>query len=151
MSENVKRQLFELTPMAEKPEVFGSYFVLENDRQTVYQYFFDMDGWSIDAFRDKPDQWFKPVPNIYSGSYSFVQYHPDIMLPDGIYNGKYNNEPALIKIFGGRPVYVSFIGFLNADGESQSSAIFNEKGIMASNVELLLKSQTLSEGCFINL
>lgn len=145
------RELFELTPISEKPEVFGSYYVIEKDGENVYQYWFDIDGWSIDKSKDQPDKWFKPVPNIYAGSHSFVQYHPDILLPDGIYNGKYNKEPAVIKIRGGRPVYVSFIGFLNAEGESRSSAIFDEKGIMASNVELLLKSQTLSEGCFINL
>lgn len=147
----MKGKLFELTPISEKPEVFGSYFVLEKNGQHVYQYWFDMDGWSIDKTRDQPEYWFKPVPNIYSGSYSFIQYHPDIILPDGIYNGRYNKEPVVIKILGGRPVYVSFIGFLNADGESRSSAIFDEKGIMASNVELLLKSQTITDGCFIDI
>lgn len=144
----MEKQLFELTPISEKPEIFGSYFVLEKSGQNVFPYFFDMDGWSISDPRDEPDQWFKPVPNIYSGSYSFVQYHPDIMLPDGIYNGKYNKEPAIIRIFGGEPTYVSFIGFLNAEGESKSSAIYDKKGIMASNVELLLRSQVLPEGCF---
>lgn len=30
--------------------------------------------------------------------YSFVQYHPNIKLPDGIYNGKYNKEPVVIRV-----------------------------------------------------
>lgn len=144
------RKLFELTPISEKPEVFGSYFVIEKGGEDIYQYWFDMDGWSIKG-EDDPDQWFKPVDNIYSGGHSFVQYHPDIILPDGVYNGRYNKEPSIIRILGGRPVYVSFIGFLDAEGESRSSCIFDERGIMASSVEILLKSQTISEGCFINL
>lgn len=146
----MQKELFELTPISEKPEVFGAYYCIdENDE--MYQWFFDMEGWSIKDDEPKPKSWFKPVPNIISGGHSFVQYHPDIMLPDGIYNGKYNKEPAIIRIYGGVPVYVSFIGFLSAEGESRSSAIYDKKGILASNVEILLKSQVLSEGCFLDI
>ena len=83
------------------------------------------------------------VNELKSHGHSFVQYHPDIVLPDGIYNGMYNKEPAIIRIYGGEPTYVSFIGFLNTDGESQSSAIFDKRGIIASNVEILLKSHQI--------
>lgn len=79
-------------------------------------------------------------------NFSFVQYSPNIFYPDGVYNGLYNREPALIRIEGGIPVYVTFMGFLDADGESQSSSIYDIEGIMASNVELLLKAQVLPEG-----
>lgn len=145
----MKKQLFELTPINEKPEVFGSYMCMMNNRTEIYIYFFDMDGWHFDNGEAEPEQWLKPVSNIQSGGNSFVQYHPDIILPDGIYNGRYNKEPAIIRIHGGVPTYVSFIGFLNAEGESRSSAIYDKRGILANNVEVLLKSQILYEGCFI--
>lgn len=109
------------------------------------------DGWSIKDPEDNPDKWFKPVSNIQSGGHHFVQYHPDILFPDGIYNGRYNKEAAIIRIRGGRPVYVSFIGSLNSDGESVGHCIYNEKGILASSVEILLKSQVISESNFITL
>ena len=143
-------KLFELVSIEEKPEVFGSYYCIDENNE-MYQWFFDMDGWSITDGEPKPKKWFKPVSNIKSGGYSFVQYHPDIILPDGVYNGRYNKEPAIIRIHGGEPTYVSFIGFLNAEGESRSSSIFDKRGIMASNVEILLKSQILDEGCFMGI
>lgn len=145
------KQVFELTPINENPEVFGAYMCMLNDQAEMYVYFFDMEGWHFDKGEREPEQWLKPISNIPYGGHSFIQYHPDIVLPDGVYNGKYNKEPAIIKIYGGRPTYVSFIGFLDADGESRSSAIFDERGILASNVEILLKSQILSDGCFMGL
>jgi len=144
----MENKLFELTPINENPKVFGEYICMTKDRREIYYYFYDMDGWHFDLWHDEPEVWFKPVPNIQSEGHAFIQYHPDIMLPDGIYNGRYNKEPAIIRIHGGEPTYVSFIGFLNAEGESRSSAIYDKRGIMASNVEILLKSQVLYEGCF---
>ncbi len=141
--------LFQLTPIEEKPEVFGAYICMMKNRNEIYFYFFDMDGWHFDEGHSAPELWFKPVPNIQSGGHSFIQYHPDIVLPDGIYNGKYNKEPAIIRIHGGEPTYVSFMGFINADGEDRPSSIFDKKGILASSVEILLRSQVLSEGCFM--
>ena len=64
-----------------------------------------------------------------------------MVLPDGIYNGRYNKEPAIIRIKGHIPVYVSFIGFINAEGENRPSSIFDPKGIMLSNVEVLIPAQ----------
>lgn len=145
----MKAKLFELTPIAEKPEVYGAYICMLKNGSEIYKYFYDPDGWHFDDGEPQPEVWFKPVPNIQSGGHSFIQYHPNIMLPDGIYNGKYNKQPAIIRIQGGEPAYVSFIGFLDADGESRSSAIFDKRGITASNVEILLKSQVLTEDCFI--
>jgi hypothetical protein len=138
-----KHQLFELTEMSEKPEVFGAYMVIDEDGE-VYKYFYDMEGWSTQC-GDAPMFWFKPVSNIKSGSNSFIQYHPDMILPDGIYNGKYNKEPCVIRIHGGQPVYISFIGFINAEGENKEASIFSPKGILSSSVEILLKSQVVTE------
>lgn len=145
----MKRELFETTPIAERPEVYGAYLCMTRSRNEVYSYFYDMDGWNFDEGEPEPEVWFKPVSNIQSGGHSFVRYHPDIMLPDGIYNGKYNKEPAIIRIFGGEPTYVSFIGFINAEGENRPSSIFDKRGILDSSVELLLKSQVLSEDIFM--
>lgn len=144
----MKKQLFQLTPINEKPEVFGSYICMMKNETEIYAYYYDMGGWHFDEGEEEPEVWFKPVPNIETGGHSFIQYHPDIYLPDGVYNGRYNKEPSIIRIHGGVPFYVSFIGFLNAEGESQSSSIFDEKGILSSSVEILLKSQVLSKGCF---
>lgn len=76
-------------------------------------------------------------------NYSFVQYTASMKIPDGVYNARYNKEPCVLRIEDSIPVYVSFLGFLNADGESRSSAIFDKKGIMHSNVEILLPAQQL--------
>jgi hypothetical protein len=62
-------------------------------------------------------------------------------LPDGVYNGRYNKEHALIRITDGVPCYVTFMGFLNSNGEPSSSFIYNQRGITTSNVELLLPAQ----------
>lgn len=75
--------------------------------------------------------------------YSFIQYRKEMNLPDGIYNGKYNSEPTIIRMKDGIPVYVTFIGFLNADGEPRSSSIYNHKGVTHSNVELLIPAQKI--------
>lgn len=75
-------------------------------------------------------------------SFSFVQYYETIVFPDGVYNGKYNKEAALIRIKEGRPVWVQFIGFIKND-EPKCSSIFNAKGITNSNVELLIPAQRL--------
>lgn len=77
-------------------------------------------------------------------NFSFVQYYETMIFPDGIYNGKYNKEPALIRIQDGKPVWVQFIGFMKED-EPRCSSIFNPKGIMNSNVEILLPAQKLVE------
>lgn len=142
-------KLFELTHISEKPQVFGAYICMTKNKNEIYRYFFDMDGWHFDEGEAEPEFWFKPVSNTQSGGHSFIQYHPNVILPDGIYNGKYNKEPVIIRIQGGEPVYVSFIGFLDADGESRPSAIFDKRGIIPSNVEILLRSQVLTEDCFI--
>lgn len=144
----MSKKLFELTSIKERPDVFGAYFCMTGSGNEIYLYYFDMDGWHFDEGELEPDQWFKPVSNVQSGGHTFIQYHPDIILPDGIYNGKYNKEPAIIRIKGGVPAYVSFIGFINAEGENRPSSIYDKRGILASNVEILLKSQVLSEGCF---
>lgn len=143
-------KLFELASISEKPEIFGAYICMNKSKSDIFQYFYDADGWHFDEGYDIPELWFRPINNIQTNGHSFIQYHPNIILPDGIYNGKYNKEPAIIRIEGGRPIYVSFIGFLDVDGNSCSSAIFNENGIIASSVEILLKSQVISEECFIN-
>lgn len=65
--------------------------------------------------------------------YVFVQYMEGMRLPDGIYNAKYNKENSIIRITDGKPVFVQFI--LN-------SSIYDSKGIILSNVELLLPAQT---------
>lgn len=145
----MNQKLFELVSIDEIPEVFGAYICMLKNRRDIYEYFYDMDGWHFDEEEKRPELWFRPVSNIQSGGHSFIQYHPDMCLPDGIYNGKYNKEPAIIRIKGGAPTYISFIGFLDADGESKSSAIFDKRGILASNVEILLKAQIIDEGCFI--
>jgi hypothetical protein len=67
-----------------------------------------------------------------SNNYSFIQYSDKIRLPNGIYNGLYNREPAIIRIKDGLPVYVQFI---------EKSAIFDARGILYSSVEILLPAQ----------
>lgn len=54
------------------------------------------------------------------------------VLHDGVYNGRYNAEPALIRVEDGEPAWVQFIG---------NSSIFSQKGILLSNVELLLATK----------
>jgi len=75
--------------------------------------------------------------------FSFIQYSEGMYLPNGVYCGRYNKEPSVIRIEKGKPVYVSFIGFIK-EGESRSSAIFDARGIMISNVEILLPAQEFS-------
>jgi len=76
-------------------------------------------------------------------SYEFIQYSSTMRLPDGIYNAKYNKEPAVIRIENCIPVFVSLIGFLNAENESRPSSIFHPEGILHSSVELLLPAQDI--------
>lgn len=77
-----------------------------------------------------------------SKNYSFIQYSESMILPDGVYNGKYNAEPSIIRIKEGKPVWVQFIGFIK-DEDVRRSCIFDPKGIMYSNVELLLPAQEI--------
>lgn len=65
-------------------------------------------------------------------NYTFVQLTDSMKMPDTIYNGRYNKEPAIIRIKDGKPAYVQFI---------ENSSIFKPEGILLSNVELLLPSQ----------
>lgn len=76
-------------------------------------------------------------------TYSFIQYRDSMNLPDGIYNGLYNKEPAIIRMFAGLPEFVSFIGYIK-NGESKSDNIFDPKGILHSSIEILLPAQTLT-------
>lgn len=73
---------------------------------------------------------------------TFIQYYETMILPDGVYNGKYNKEPALIRIKEGKPIWVQFIGFMKND-EPTYSSIYNAKGILSSSVEILVPSQKI--------
>lgn len=77
-------------------------------------------------------------------NYSFVNYYETIKYPDGIYNGRYNEEPAIIRISEGKPTWVQFIGFMK-NNEPRCSSIFDARGITSSNVELLIPAQKLEE------
>jgi hypothetical protein len=68
--------------------------------------------------------------------YSFIQVTDSMILPDTIYNGRYNKEPAIITIKDGKTSWVQF---------TNRSAIFDPKGIMISNVEVLLPAQNLTQ------
>lgn len=78
--------------------------------------------------------------------YEFIQYRDTMKIPDGIYNALYNKEPCTIRMENNIPVWVTFIGFKhypNGEEEIKSgSSIFDSKGVMHSNVELLLPAQT---------
>lgn len=74
-------------------------------------------------------------------NYTTVNYRREMNLPDGIYNGFYNSEPVVIRMKDHVPTYVSFIGFLDAEGEPRSSSIYDPKGVTLSNVEVLLPQQ----------
>jgi hypothetical protein len=79
-------------------------------------------------------------------NYCFVSYRKEMNLPDGIYNGKYNKEPAIIRIEFSLPTWVQFIGFMkDVDGEEtvNRNCIFDAKGILHSSVQLLLPAQEL--------
>lgn len=81
-----------------------------------------------------------------SNQFSFVQYRDTMKIPDTIYNAKYNGEPAIIRFKEGKPVWVQFCGFFKTvDNETYRScaSIFDPKGIMHSNVELLLPAQQI--------
>jgi hypothetical protein len=70
-------------------------------------------------------------------------------LPDGIYNGRYNREPCVIRLKDFLPVWVTFIGYMkHYEGEDvviSGNSIFKPQGIMHSNVELLLPAQQYPE------
>lgn len=79
-------------------------------------------------------------------NYSFVQYSSTMKIPNGVYNGKYNSEPCLIRIENCIPVWVEFCGFIkHYEGQDEVAhcCVFSPKGIMHSNVELLLPAQEL--------
>lgn len=79
-------------------------------------------------------------------TFSFIQVTESMKLPDGVYNGRYNKEPALIRIDNNIPVWVQFIGFIkHYEGQDKrcDSCIYDARGIMISNVEVLLKSHEL--------
>lgn len=67
-------------------------------------------------------------------NYSFVNYWKDIQFPDGVYNGRYNKEPALIRIENGIPQFVQFM---------ENSSIYKASGILLSSVEILLPAQKI--------
>lgn len=67
-------------------------------------------------------------------NYVFIQYSPTMVIPDKIFNGLYNKEPAIIRFKGGSPVFVQFI---------ENNSIYDAKGIMASNVEILIPAQQI--------
>lgn len=65
--------------------------------------------------------------------FAFVQYYDSMKIPDGVYNGLYNKEPATIRVKEGKPDFVQFI----------NSSIFSQKGILFSSVEILLPAQQI--------
>jgi hypothetical protein len=79
--------------------------------------------------------------------YCFIQYRQEMKLPDGIYNGRYNKQPSIIRIKDSIPVWVTFIGFMKhyegKDKVVSGMSIFKPEGITHSNVELLLPAQEL--------
>lgn len=60
--------------------------------------------------------------------WSDVMNHVNVF-GDGIYNGLYNKEPAIIRVKEGEPVTIQFI---------EGNAIFDKRGILLSSVEILL-------------
>ena len=77
-------------------------------------------------------------------TFQFIQVTESMSLPNGIYNGRYNKEPAIIRIKDHKPNWVQFIGFIkHYEGEDKrcDSCIYDAKGIMISNVEVLLPAQ----------
>lgn len=76
-------------------------------------------------------------------NYQFIGIHESIKYSDGVYNGRYNGEAALIRIKGGIPVFVTFMGFIKCDESGNEipncSNIYKPEGIILSNVELLLQ------------
>jgi hypothetical protein len=85
--------------------------------------------------------------------YSFIQFRESMNLPNGIYNGRYNSEPSIIRMEDGIPVFVSFIGFIkHYEGEDQlrSACIYDPKGILHSSVELLLPAQEFNLSNILN-
>ncbi len=65
-------------------------------------------------------------------TFVFLQLKENVNYADGLYNGKYNAEPALIMIKDNKPSYVQF---------SNNSSIYERRGILLSSVEILVEEQ----------
>ncbi len=68
-------------------------------------------------------------------SFVFLQIKQGVEYPNGLYNGRYNSESALITIADGKPSYVQF---------TNNSSIFKPSGILLSSTEILVEQQNIN-------
>lgn len=82
-------------------------------------------------------------------TYKLVSYSPAMQLPDALFNGLYNGEPALILFRNNEPHYVQFIAnhAATAGKHATTHCIYDKSGILASSVEILLPAD--HPCCFI--